>query len=87
LPCDFYFLFFYSSPNLSGCRLDVYHTATHDVALKMICNDFLVVKVNCWSYVFNIFQSIRILRNIKDKKIAEKKRLKVLTDDLFTVRK
>ena len=40
--------------------------------LKMICNDFLVVKVNCWSYVFNIIQSIRILRNIKDKKIAEK---------------
>jgi len=23
-------------------------------ALKMICNDFLVVKVNIWSYVFNI---------------------------------
>jgi len=43
-----------------------------DAALKMICNDFLVVKVNCWSYVFNIIQSIRILRNIKDKKIAEK---------------
>jgi len=39
--------------------------------LKMICNDFLVVRVNCWSYVFNIIQSIRILRNIKDKKIAE----------------
>jgi len=55
--------------------------------LKMICNDFLVVKVNCWSYVFNIIQSIRILRNIKDKKIAEKKRLKVRTDVLFTFRK
>jgi len=26
--------------------------------LKMICNDFLVVKVNCWSNVFNIIQSI-----------------------------
>jgi len=25
-------------------------------ALKMICNDFLVVKVNCWSYVFNIMK-------------------------------
>jgi len=24
--------------------------------LKMICNDFLVVKVNCWSYVFNIMK-------------------------------
>jgi len=23
-------------------------------ALKVICNDFLVVKVNCWSHVFNI---------------------------------
>jgi len=46
-------------------------------ALKMICNDFLVVKVNCWSYVFNIIQPIWILRNIKDKKIAEKKHLNV----------
>jgi len=35
------------------------------VALKMICNDFLVVKVNCWSNVFNIIKSIWILRNIK----------------------
>ena len=49
--------------NVSSCFLKL---------LKMICNDFLVVKVNCWSYVFNIIQSIRILRNIKDKKIAEK---------------
>ena len=37
-----------------------------------LCNDSLVVKVNCWSYVFNIIQSIWILKNIKDKKIAEK---------------
>jgi len=28
--------FFYSSPNLSGCRLDVYHTSTHGVALVRI---------------------------------------------------
>ena len=35
------------------------------IPLKMICNDFLVVKVNCWSNVFNIIKSIRILRNIK----------------------
>jgi len=28
--------FFYSSPNLSGCRLDVYHTSTHGVALFRI---------------------------------------------------
>ena len=26
--------------------------------LKVICNDFLVVKVNCWSHVFNIIKSI-----------------------------
>ena len=39
LPCDFYLLsifFFYSSPNLSGHRLDVYHTLTHGVALVRI---------------------------------------------------
>ena len=29
---SFFFLFF-SSPNVSGSRLDVYHTSTHDVAL------------------------------------------------------
>ena len=39
LPCDFYLLllssfFFFSSPNLSGRRLDVYHTSTHGVGLK-----------------------------------------------------
>jgi len=37
LPCGFFLLlssrFFYSSPNLSGRRLDVYHTSTHGVAL------------------------------------------------------
>jgi len=46
----------------------VHTTRMHSVyerRLKMICNDFLVVKVNCWSYVFNIIQSIWILRNIK----------------------
>ena len=31
-PVSFFFLFF-SSPNLSGRRLDVYHTLAHDVAL------------------------------------------------------
>ena len=41
------------------------------ITLKMICNDFLVVKVNCWSYVFNIIKSIWILRNIKNQKIVE----------------
>jgi len=33
LPCDFYFLLFFSSPRLSGRRWDVYHTSTHGVAL------------------------------------------------------
>ena len=37
LPCGFFFyllsFFFFSSPNLSWRRLDVYHTSTHDVAL------------------------------------------------------
>ena len=35
LPCGFFFLsiFFFSSPNLSGRRLGVYHTSTHGVAL------------------------------------------------------
>jgi len=28
-----FFLVLFSSPNLSGCRLDVYHTSTHGVAL------------------------------------------------------
>jgi len=28
-------VFFYSSPNLSGHRLDVYHTSTHGVALVL----------------------------------------------------
>jgi len=38
LPCDFYLSssFFFSSPNLSGRRLDVCHTFTHDVALVQI---------------------------------------------------
>jgi len=40
LPCGFFLLlssiFFYSSPNLSGRRLDVYHIPTHGVALVRI---------------------------------------------------
>ena len=32
----FYLLSFFSSPNLSGRRLDVYHTSTHGVALVSI---------------------------------------------------
>jgi len=30
------FFFFFSSPNLSGRRVDVYHTCTHGVALVRI---------------------------------------------------
>ena len=36
LLCDFYLSFFFSSPNLSGQGLDVYHTSTHGVALVRI---------------------------------------------------
>jgi len=37
LPCGFFLSsFFLSSPNLSGHRLDVYHTSTHGVALVRI---------------------------------------------------
>jgi len=40
LPCSFFlsffFLSFFSSPNLSGRRLDVYHTLAHGVALVRI---------------------------------------------------
>jgi len=38
LPCGFFLssIFFYSSPNLSGRRLDVYLTSTHGVALVRI---------------------------------------------------
>jgi len=32
------FFFFYSSPNFSSRRLDVYHTSTHGVALVRIYN-------------------------------------------------
>jgi len=37
LHCSFFLsFFFYSSPNLSRRRLDVYHTSTHGVALVRI---------------------------------------------------
>jgi len=36
LSCFFFLIF--SSPNLSGRRLDVYHTSTHDVVLVPILN-------------------------------------------------
>ena len=37
MPCGFCLLLF-SSPNLSGHRLDVYHTSTHGVALVRVSN-------------------------------------------------
>jgi len=43
------------------------------VSLKMICNDFLVVKANCWSYVFNIMKYIEYWWTSKNKNIVEKK--------------
>jgi len=33
---SFFFFLSFPSPNLSGQRLDVYHTSTHDVALVRI---------------------------------------------------
>jgi len=41
LSCGFFFLLF-SSPNLSRCTLDVYHTFTHGVALVQIYNTGLI---------------------------------------------
>jgi len=41
LPCGFFLsssIFSFSLPNLSGRRLDVYHTSTHGVALVRIQN-------------------------------------------------
>ena len=52
--------------------------------LKTICNDFLVVKVNCPSYVFNISKSVWILRNIKKLGHFRKSARKCAPDDLFT---
>jgi len=34
--CGFFFFVSFSSPISSSCRLDVYHTSTHDVALEQI---------------------------------------------------
>ena len=48
----------YVARGLRGRGVIVTHQGAHPGAksLKMICNDFLVVKVNCWSYVFNIMK-------------------------------
>jgi len=44
--CFFFFLSFFSSPNLSDRRLDVYHTSTHGVALVQILNACLKCAAN-----------------------------------------
>jgi len=46
----------------NGCML---FDLVSKIDLKMICNDFFVVTVNCWSHVLNIIQPIWILRNTK----------------------
>jgi len=51
LPCGFYLLSFFflrfSSPNLRGRRLDVYHTSTRGVALVRIWNACLKCAARC----------------------------------------
>jgi len=50
--------FFYSSPNLSGRRLDVYHTSTHGVAFS--------ANLECRSEMF----CTRLAENTGRKKVA-----------------
>jgi len=47
------------------CVLLTVHVTGSDVRCLKMCNDFLVAKVNCWSYVFNIMKYMWILRNIE----------------------
>jgi len=37
LPCDFYLISLFSSPNLSGRKLDVYHTSTRSLSANLEC--------------------------------------------------
>jgi len=48
LVVSFYLSSFFSSPNLSGRTLDVYHTSTHSVAL-----------VRIWMQVWNVLCAAR----------------------------
>ena len=70
LPCDsifylsFYLSFFYSSPNLSGRRLDVYHTFTHGV-----CG--LSANLECMSEMCGT----RLAANTGRKKVAKNRHL------------
>jgi len=56
-------IFFYSSPNLSGRRLDVYHTSTHGVALVRI----LECRSEMWC--------MRLAANAGPKKVAKNRHL------------
>jgi len=51
---SFFFFFFFSLPNLSGPRLDVYHTSTHGVALEFRIHVWNVLHLACWKYRMQI---------------------------------
>jgi len=44
---------FSTSEKFTYAQGEIMLTKLTVIRLKMICNDFLVVKLNCWSYVFN----------------------------------
>jgi len=52
--------FFFSSPNLSRCRLNVYHTSTHGVALVQIQNAGLKSTARGWLEI----QEAKIAKNL-----------------------
>jgi len=58
LPCGFFLLLLllllFASPNLSGPRLDVYHTSTRGVALEFRMQVWNVLHVACWKYRMQI---------------------------------
>jgi len=63
LSCGFFFLSIYllfSSPNLRGCRLDVYHASTHAVALVQIYNAGL----KCAARGSLEMQDVKIAKNL-----------------------
>jgi len=80
LPCGFYLLslfpfffpfFFFSSPNLSGRRLDVYHTFTHGLDLS---NNW---QTSRWEYHANgcgLSANLRDSLKIQDAKMTQKNR-------------
>jgi len=55
-----------------AARVDGHWELRRRRCLKMICNNFLVVKLNCLSAVYNIMKSILLLRNVKNTTILEK---------------